>query len=171
MFRRRKMHDAKLFGSGVFYTYSFSLPLGTNIYKLADQLLSSGLATAASIAGSDGVRISKDSSRAVKLRKLFDDMIALHDNFADQSSLWTWVRTHPRAAFRLKRPLAKGLWKRDHSELAANLNSKVEALRTANDETDRSVLEYTQIIGGIGAIDRTLSRQSILAASPSSASI
>ncbi|WP_405058611.1 hypothetical protein OG474_38605 [Kribbella sp. NBC_01505] len=154
MFHRRKAHAASYYGGGVFYTFSFSLPLGTNIHKLADRLLSSGIATAAGIAGSDTPLLGRNYSKVVKARKLMEDIIALHEACNAKSSLRPWIRTHPRSAFHLRRLFFRALVKRDRAELLENID--VEEMRAMTNTLDLEVLDITEIVGGMGAVDRSL---------------
>ncbi|MEV5968136.1 hypothetical protein AB0L70_40595 [Kribbella sp. NPDC051952] len=166
MFHRRRPHAARYYAGGVFYTFSFSLPLGTNIHMLADRFLSSGLATAAGVAGSDRALLGKHYSKPLQARKLSEDIISLKEVCDTKSSLWTWIRQHPASTFRLRRRMVRAIWKRDRMEIVKNLD--IDALRAVNDEVDLEAFKITELIGGMARSTGSSTRQCISAASLSS---
>lgn len=164
MFHRRKSHAASHHAGGVFYTFSFSLPLGTDIHELANKLMACGLASAASVAGSETPLLGRNYSKSIKTRKLLEDVLSLEEVQAAKLSPWVWAKTHPRLAFKLRRQVAKTVLKKDRTELFKNID--FEKVRAGSEKADLEIFEQMKLVGSMGAVDRVLYSPIYLASQP-----
>jgi hypothetical protein len=98
-----KPHMARYTSPAVYYTYAFSLPPKTDIYKLADRLLKSDLATAALPAGAENVRFAHRFQETFQNRALAESLGQLIDVEEGRTKFLSWVRRNPKAALFLLR--------------------------------------------------------------------
>ncbi|MFG3555327.1 hypothetical protein ACGGAQ_13205 [Micromonospora sp. NPDC047557] len=151
------------------YTYAFSLPANTDIYELADQLLSSGVARAASIPPSKRVRISREWRSVLKARQLTEAISNFSDVIKGETTWGAWVAKNPRAAlyaFRRRILRVNSLRRIRTVESSEKSQRALEQLRDLISEMDDKVVDHTKVVGALSAVDDGLLSQTYLARSP-----
>ncbi|MFR9780107.1 hypothetical protein ACL02O_29125 [Micromonospora sp. MS34] len=162
-------HDAKFGGAGVAYTYAFSLPTGANIYELADRLLDSGVARAASIPPSRQVRISRRWQSALRARQLSEAISNLSSVIKGEMTWRAWATKNPRAAayaFRRRILRFDALGRGRTVKSSEKTQRALEQLREITSKVDDKVVDHTKVVGALAAVDDQLLSPTYLTRSP-----
>ena len=163
----RKHHIARYTSPAVYYSFVFSLPPATDIYKLADNLLHRNIADNATVGGSNKVRFAyryEDRRKAqVRLRALasFEEVVSKRTTFS------RWTLQNPRlAAWIVRKRLIRFRFRSSHGESNQELIDQLKKFATAADNIDKEMLHEGLLTGVASTIDSTLFVPSYLATEP-----
>jgi hypothetical protein len=163
----RKDHVARYTSPAVYYSFVFSLPPTTDIYKLTDDLLRRNIADNATVGGSNRVRFAyryEDKRKAqVRLRKIatFEEVVRKQVTFS------RWALQNPSlAAWLVRKRLVKFRLRSSHSEPNQELIDQLRELSKTADDIDKEMLNEGLLTGAASTIDSTLFMSSYLATEP-----
>lgn len=155
----KKPHLARYASPAVYYTFAFSLPPKTDIYKLADQLLQSDLATAALPAGSENVRFAQRFDEKLRNRALAESLGRLVDVEAGRTKFLSWARKNPKAAaFLLRRNMLR-LRRSKRGEKKTPDKELLEALKELTETADdlkKNLANAGLLMGSVAGVDGKL---------------
>jgi hypothetical protein len=170
---RDRRHQAQHLSATMYYTFCFSLPEGTDIYKLADSLLKSDVAAFATDARHGELRLAHRSKELMKTRTDAVALAAWSQVLNGEGSVRAWIRKHPKMALKIATSLMPILIKsklRGGNGLSSTNESEAESDRNVADDTvqfiDDSMDKARVILGLRDAIDHRLYTPGYLEESP-----
>lgn len=148
-------HEATYVSSAVYYTFAFSLPPGTDIYKLADTLLQHDLATAAGSV-SRGVRYAHRFQEVQKNRKIAETLATLRDVEEGKLRLVRWMARNPSTALLLLRKKLVRVSRSKREKPNPELIKIYEGFSRIPTELDDKMADAGLILGSQVAVDEFL---------------
>jgi hypothetical protein len=156
--RERGPHEAAFSASTIYYTYCFSLPPGTSIATLANDLLKCGLAIAAVWAGDDEVRVAHRYQRLYKLKLQAQGLSDFQRVRDGEIPYWNWARKYPVLAFQLTSAAIKGIAGRHRSVSAPakvlNKPPMVDQMVAVTNQIEDAMIGARKILGIFRDIER-----------------
>ena len=163
----RRRHIAKYNSPAVYYSFVFSLPTSTDIYRVADNLLRRNIATVAAVAGSNQPRFAYRYAEVKRAQAKLRDLASFEEFESGQVSFTQWSLRHPKlSAWIIRKRLVRFRFGQSMHTPNQGLIDTLKKMRKAAEDIDRSMLEAGKLIGAASVIDSGLFVPSYLTDGP-----